>query len=100
MALVCHDKNPKYISKTPEIIFEVISPSTAKKDEGLKYFLYENEGVSYYILVYPDDLVAKMYHLVEGKYQKVAEFDTETVSFDDITCPFSFDFDMIFKRFR
>ena len=100
VALVCHDRNPKYISKTPEIIFEVISPSTAKKDEGLKYFLYENEGVGYYILIYPDDLIAKMYHLSGGKYKKVAEFDAETVSFDDITCPFSFNFDAIFKRFR
>jgi len=69
--MVCHDKNPKHISKTPEIIFEVISPSTAKKDEGLKYSIYEAEGVRYYILIYPDDLIGKMYHLVEGNIKKL-----------------------------
>ncbi len=100
VAVVCHDKNPKHISKTPEIIFEVISPSTAKKDEGLKHTMYAEEGVRYYILIYPDDLVAKMYHLVEGKYQKIGEFDGEVVDFENITCPFSFNFDTIFKRFR
>ncbi|HHH37790.1 MAG TPA: Uma2 family endonuclease [Epsilonproteobacteria bacterium] len=100
VAVVCRDKNPKHISKTPEIIFEVISPSTAKKDEGLKYTIYEEEGVRYYILIYPDDLVAKIYHLSEGKYRKIGEFDSETADFEDIACPFSFDFDVIFKRFR
>ena len=100
VAVVCHDINPKHISKTPEIIFEVISPSTAKKDEGLKYTMYEAEGVRYYILVYPDDLVAKIYHLVEGKYQKIGEFDSEVTALEDLTCPLSFNFDAIFKRFR
>ncbi|MEA3456727.1 MAG: Uma2 family endonuclease [Campylobacterota bacterium] len=100
VAVVCHDKNPKYISKTPEIVFEVISPSTAKKDEGLKYTIYEAEGVQYYILIYPDDLVAKMYRLIGEKYHKVGEFDGEVVDFEDIACPFSFDFDTIFRRFR
>jgi len=100
VSVVCRDRNPNYISKTPEIIFEVISPSTAKKDEGLKYTIYEAEGVRYYILIYPDDLIAKMYHLDKGRYQKVAEFDAETMTFDDVTCPFSFNFDAIFKRFR
>jgi len=61
VAIVCKDSNKKYISKTPEVIFEVISPSTARKDEGLKYNIYANEGVKYYILVYPNDLIAKVY---------------------------------------
>lgn len=100
VAIVCNDSNEKYISKTPEVIFEVISPSTAQKDEGLKYSIYASEGVKYYVLVYPNDLVAKVYKNSDFMYKKVAEFDTETVEFTDIKCEFSFDFGAIFARFR
>jgi len=100
VSVVCNDNNPSYIAKTPEIIFEVLSPSTAKRDEGLKFSLYEKEGVKYYILVYPDDLVAKVYKLQDEVFKKSAECDTESYAFDDVTCPFEFDFSTIFKRFR
>jgi len=100
VSVVCGDENPNYITKTPEIIFEVLSPSTARRNEGLKFDSYEREGVKYYILVYPDDLVAKVYKHHDGKFKKAAECDTEMFSFQTVGCPFSFDFSAIFKRFR
>ncbi len=100
VSVVCDDDNPNYITKTPEIIFEVLSPSTAKRDEGLKFNMYEEEGVKYYILVYPEDLVAKIYKYNGEKLRKTAECDTEVFTFKDISCPFDFDFSAIFKRFR
>lgn len=100
VSVVCNDDNPSYITKTPEIIFEVLSPSTAKRDEGLKFNLYEQEGVKYYCLVYPDDLVAKVYQHQNKQFKKVAECDTETFSFEKVSCPFEFDFSAIFKRLR
>lgn len=100
VAVVCNDQNRKYISKTPEVIFEVISPSTARKDEGLKYSIYAEEGVKYYVLVYPNDLIAKVYKNVDLEYKKIAECDTETLEFTDIKCEFVFDFGAIFARFR
>ncbi len=39
----------KYISKTPEVVFEVVSPSTAKRDENVKYIIYQGEGLNIYI---------------------------------------------------
>lgn len=100
VAVVCSDNNKKYISKTPEIIFEVLSPSTAKRDENLKFTIYAGEGVKYYILIYPEDLVAKVYKNHNFSFRKVGEFDSEIVEFSEIKCEFSFDFDSIFKRFR
>ncbi len=100
VALVCNDDNPKHISKTPEVIFEVISPSTAKRDENLKFTIYAGEGVKYYILVYPEDLVAKVYKNYDFSFKKVGECDTESLEFEDIKCEFSFDFRAIFERFR
>ena len=100
VAVVCCDSNPNYISKTPDVIFEVLSPSTAKRDETLKFSVYEEEGVQYYVLVYPDELLAKVYQLEDGQYVKAAECDTEAFSFDDTSYAFTLDFMAIFKRFR
>jgi Uma2 family endonuclease len=100
VSLVCNDHNENYISKTPEVIFEVISPSTASKDEELKYKIYANEGVKYYVLVYPSELIAKVYKNSEFDFKKLGEFDTETLEFTNTKCPFKFDFNQIFNRFR
>ncbi len=100
VAIVCNDDNPTHIAKTPEIIFEVISPATARRDEGLKFDIYQETGVHYYVLVYPDDLLARIFKNNGEKYQKVAECDTESFMFEDITCPVEFDFSTIFQRFR
>ena len=89
-----------FITKTPEVIFEVLSPSTARRDEGLKFNMYKEEGVKYYTLVYPDDLIAKIYKLQNNVYIKVAECDSESFSFEEITCPIEFYFTNIFNHFR
>ena len=43
VVLICDEPNDKYITKTPEIIIEVISPATTKRDEVFKFDLYEKE---------------------------------------------------------
>jgi len=100
VVLICDEPHDAYITKAPEIIVEVISKSTAKRDENLKFTIYAGEGVKYYILIYPEDLVAKVYKNHNFSFRKVGEFDSEIVEFSEIKCEFSFDFDSIFKRFR
>jgi Uma2 family endonuclease len=63
IVLACDDEHEAYLTKAPKIIVEILSPATAKKDETVKFDIYEAEGVQYYILVYPDDLRAKVYTL-------------------------------------
>ncbi len=92
--VICHEpRNPAYISRAPEIIFEILSKSTAKKDETIKFHLYEQEGVKYYILVNPEDKVAKVYHLQNGKYTKLLDTYDETVKFEISKCPSNLTFD-------
>ncbi len=100
LSLVCGDRNPDYISKTPELIFEVLSLATARRDEELKFRLYQEEGVGYYVLVYPDELLAKIYHNGEGSFHKVAERDGDRFHFEALSCPFELDFEAVFGRFR
>ena len=100
VALICDEPNPSHISKTPLIVAEILSPSTARRDERYKFELYESEKVPYYLLVYPDDLKAKIYKLVEGKYSKEGDFFEEHYRFDDLLCEVTVDFDRVFRKFR
>ena len=86
-SVICHTpQNEAYIIKAPRIIFEILSPSTARKDQELKFHLYEEEGVSYYIIVDPIESIAKVYHLREGRYIKVIDATDETVEFSLQEC--------------
>jgi len=100
IVLTCGETSENYLIKAPQIIVEIISKATAKRDEKYKFEIYEQEKVKYYILVYPDDLVAKIYKLKESKFDKEGDFTIESYNFNDTTCKISLDFNKIFKRFR
>ena len=100
VSIVCNDLNPNFIAKTPKIIFEIVSPSTALKDENIKFRIYEQEGVQYFILVYPDTLIAKIFENQNFQYKKVGEFDVEEFTFDIDECKITISFNNIFKPFR
>jgi len=95
--VICHKpEHESYITKVPKIIFEVLSKPTASKDRGLKFDLYEEEGVLYYVIVNPFENMAKVYTLnSEGKYRKLADAQKDSVDFVLETCRFTFDFTKI-----
>ena len=93
-SVICHEpQNEAYITKAPRIIFEILSKSTAKKDKGLKFNLYESEGVKYYIIVDTKEKIAKVYELKEGRYIKVCDASDESVIFDIKECNSKLEFD-------
>ncbi|RUM66626.1 MAG: Uma2 family endonuclease [Sulfurospirillum sp.] len=100
VVLTCGETGEKYLTKAPEIIVEIISKSSAKKDEVYKFDIYEAEKVKYYIIVYPDDLIAKLYKLDGKKYDKQGDFSHERYRFEETSCPISLDFEKVFRRFR
>ncbi len=100
IVLSCYDEGEVYLTKAPKIIIEILSPSTAKKDETVKFDIYEEEKVQYYILVYPNDLRAKVYTIEQNRYIKVGDFSNEILTFDKIDCELKLDFEKVFRRFR
>lgn len=93
-AVICHTPtNESYLTKAPKIIFEVLSKSTVKKDTTLKYELYQQEGVKYYIIVNPEEEIAKVYELKEGRYIKICDASDEVVVFELPECEKRVDFD-------
>ncbi len=100
IALICNDDGKNYITKAPEIVVEIVSPSTSRRDEIYKFHIYEEEKVKYYILVYPEDLSAKLYKLDGKNYDKIGDFTNKTYKFENTTCDIEIDFAKIFRRFR
>jgi Uma2 family endonuclease len=95
--VICYEPDEK-LTKKPEIIFEVASPSTVSKDERVKFEIYEREGVKYYIIVYPEDKVAKAYELKDGRYIKMGDFSDEKTLFELSVCDLAFDFSKIWRK--
>jgi len=100
IVFTCGDHHERYLTKAPKIIIEVASPSTVKNDETIKFSIYEDEKVEYYVIVYPEDLIAKAYKLKDDRYIKIGDFSTEKLKFDALECEIEVDFEKVFKRFR
>ncbi|NPA11421.1 MAG: Uma2 family endonuclease [Epsilonproteobacteria bacterium] len=95
----CCETESEYILKTPEIVVEVISKTTAKRDEKIKFEIYEKEKVPYYILAYPDFLKARVFKHNGKHFEKMGNFTNETIELDT-KCKTKIDFNEVFKRFR
>ncbi len=98
--VICHEPtSEQYLTRAPEVIFEVLSPSTARKDLGIKFDLYEQEGVAWYFIIDPDEETAKVYRLHEGRYIKAGDFHDETFAFTIKKCDgeLTFDFGKIWS---
>ncbi len=70
MMVVCNRDQLKHngVYGAPDLVVEVLSPSTAKRDRGYKKNAYESAGVPEYWLVNPTDRSVEVYHLAEGRY--------------------------------
>lgn len=97
--VVCEPVEGQYLTKAPKIIFEILSPATAKKDTGIKFDLYQQEGVEYYVIVNPDVSVAKVYKLTDdGRLIKKLDAENDTYLFEIKDCKLDFDFSQIWEN--
>ncbi|MEA3548412.1 MAG: Uma2 family endonuclease [Thermodesulfobacteriota bacterium] len=58
----------KNIQGAPDLIIEVVSPSTEIKDRREKKFLYEKFGVGEYLIVFPEREYLERYTLMNSTY--------------------------------
>jgi len=56
------------IQGAPDLIIEILSPSTALKDKREKKALYERFGVREYLIVYPGEEIVERYVLADGGF--------------------------------
>ena len=102
-AVIIRDKE---ITKKPDLVVEILSPSTLKRDRGYKKDLYERHGIKEYWIVDDEKLSIEVYWFESGKYllhnifvilpdyeaanmteEQLAEYPTQfkTSLFDDLT---------------
>lgn len=89
ICVVCDEKklDEKGCKGAPDLIVEVISPSTAKNDFNDKFNLYQKHGVREYWIVQPNERVLTVYKLKGNN-----AFDDGTYfTIDDIAQSFIFD---------
>jgi Uma2 family endonuclease len=55
----------------PELVVEILSPSTARYDRVVKFQLYERHGVPEYWIVDLDARTVEVWQLVDAHYQRV-----------------------------
>jgi Uma2 family endonuclease len=97
--VVCYETEGAYITKAPSLIFEIVSKSSVLRDTEIKFQLYEQEGVNYYCLVFPEDKFVKLYLWEKGSYIKIGDFTDEKIDMSlTQDCAFQFDFSQIWSK--
>ena len=61
----------------PDLVIEVGSPGTRRRDETIKRRLYERDGVTEYWIVDPDLEVVRIYRREDGGYSRPRELSRE-----------------------
>lgn len=70
LSIICNVTEDKaYIDFPPNLVVEILSPSTALKDKNTKYELYQNFGIKYYLIFDLDLKEILAYKLSEKKYE-------------------------------
>ncbi|WP_213032435.1 Uma2 family endonuclease, partial [Acinetobacter baumannii] len=61
---------PEKVESPPQMVVEIVSPSSRQMDEGHKFELCEMQGVKYFVLLYPDEKMVKVFELFSGRYRQ------------------------------
>ena len=69
----------KSIKGAPDMVIEILSPSTATRDKVVKFNQYLSAGVREYWIVYPDSKTVSVHVLKDGEYFTRAYAGTDAV---------------------
>ncbi|MEQ8186404.1 MAG: Uma2 family endonuclease [Candidatus Eremiobacterota bacterium] len=92
-------KNHKHCAGSPDLVIEILSPSTSKLDLKDKLKLYEREGVKEYWIVYPNDKIINVYKLEDNKYKFPEIYTAEDKIKVDIFPDLEIDLSLVFREY-
>jgi len=98
ISIICRPvTNHNFLSFPPELIVEILSVSTAKKDRREKFEIYQQQKVKYYLMVDPGFNKIEVFEYISNGYQPVA---VNPASFDFILedCTATLSFDGLFEE--
>ena len=72
LLIVCQKIEKKYLDFSPELVVEILSPSTAVKDRNIKKEIYLSQGVKYFLILDPQMKKIEIYEAVNNAYSPVS----------------------------
>ena len=91
-----HSITPENIQGAPDLVVEILSPSTAERDRTVKSDLYAQHGVHEYWIVDPDARTITVFLLNEGEFEEVDTYSEGETLTSPMLTGFSIALDEIF----
>ena len=91
--ILCGEIKEDYLNFPPVLIIEILSPNTIKTDRVIKFDLYREQGVNFYLMVDCNKENVEVYQLIDNYYKQV---DINSFKLDK-TCEVTFDFETLWK---
>ncbi|HLY26592.1 MAG TPA: Uma2 family endonuclease [Aggregatilineales bacterium] len=71
----CHwVENDKYLKGAPDLVVEILSPGSVRRDRKDKFRLYEKYGVREYWMIDPEEKLLEIWQLQDGRLMLVDVF--------------------------
>ena len=102
ICVLCHESG-QYSNKNgwvgiPDLVIEIVSPSTRKRDLGEKKDIYEEAKVKEYWVIFPLEKMVFLYELHHEKYKNFQVFTTGDLMSSALFPDFSLKVDDIFAK--
>ena len=68
------EENGRYWHGSPDLVIEILSPSTASDDRGIKFDTYQKHGIREYWLVDPEAKFTEVYRHDGNKFERQGVF--------------------------
>lgn len=91
--VICGETKEDFLNFPPVLIIEILSPYNLKTDRVIKFDLYREQGVNFYLMVDCQKEVVEVYQIIDNLYKQV---DTNSFKIDK-NCTINFDFDALWK---
>lgn len=81
----------------PDLVIEILSPSTARKDQVAKFYLYEKHGVREYWIVHPEEQFVTIFLLGEDhRYGRPVQREADGMQAVDVLPGLEIDLKAVF----
>jgi Uma2 family endonuclease len=68
--IICNTPPSDFVRTPPVLILEILSPATRLKDRNLKFKLYEENGVKYYLMADPEKNSMEIFTLKNNRFEE------------------------------
>ncbi len=82
----------------PDLIVEILSPSTSHKDQSIKFNIYEQYGVKEYWIVDPGNKYIQIFILEKGKFREDGLFEENSTAVSKIFKGLKIPLSLIFNK--